>query len=220
MSHKEPNEAVNETERDQTDPVFEEDDFSLPAEPGEPLEASPLPEPVEDEVTTLRAEVENLQQELQKRETEFRELNDKALRSLADADNYKKRLVREGEETRRYAALKVVEGLIPTLENFEKAVQAARMENSDLPTLRTGVEMVYAQIMDHLKGEGLEKLDVVGKPFDPELCEALGMVESDTVDEGDVAVELMPGYRFKDRIIRHAKVQIAAPKTDTPADEG
>ncbi len=211
---------MNETDRNPTDPDTELDDFSLPDEPGEPIDIHPLPEPAEDEVTQLRAQVENLQKELRQREGEFREMNDKALRALADADNYKKRLVREGEEARRYAALKTVEGLIPALENFEKAVQAARMESADLANLRIGVEMVYQQIMEHLKGEGLEKLDVVGKPFDPELCEALGMVESDEVDEGEVAAELMPGYRFRDRIIRHAKVQVAAPKaSDTPGGE-
>ncbi|MBF0170623.1 MAG: nucleotide exchange factor GrpE [Nitrospinae bacterium] len=211
---------MNETDRDPAPTDADQDDFTLPPEPGEPLEATPLPEPVADEVTLLRAQVENLQKELQQREGEFRDLNDKALRALADADNYKKRLVREGEEARKYAALNVVRGLLPALENFEKAVQAVRMENADLATLRTGVGMVYQQLMDHLKSEGLEKLDVVGKPFDPELCEALGIVPSDTVSEGDVAVELMPGYRFKDRVLRHAKVQIAAPKPATPASEG
>jgi molecular chaperone GrpE len=204
-------ESMIDDERTEETTETEPDDFELPDEPGEPIGEKPLPTPPVDEVAQLRAQAENLREELVKRESDFRELNDKALRALAEADNYKKRLAREGDETRKFAALKMVEAILPAIENLEKGVQAARMENADLENLRIGVEMVYQQIMDALKGEGLERLDVVGKPFDPELCEAVGMIAAADVEEGNVAVELTPGYRFKDRIVRHAKVQIAAP---------
>lgn len=155
--------------------------------------------------------IENLQEELMKREEELQTAKNKALLAVADADNFRKRLAREGDEAKRYAASSISEELLPVLDNLEKAVASAK-NNEDaaqVDTLRQGVELVIKQLMETLKGYGLKKLKVVGKPFNPETSEAIQMVETDEMEDGYVIDEYIAGYKFKDRVIRPAKVVVA-----------
>jgi len=171
------------------------------------LEKKGLPRKKEDEVSELKEMIKNLTEELFKREDELVGAKDQALRAVADADNYKKRLAREKEDLEKYAAVPFVRSLLSVIDNLENALKAAR-DGGDATKLAGGVELTHRQLLDTMKGFGLERLDVVGKPMDPMLCEALQIVEDSTREDGTVAEEFIPGYRFKDRVIRAAKVKV------------
>ncbi len=164
---------------------------------------------MKDEIDLLNERVENLTSELEQRETELRETTERSLRAVADAENYKKRMAREGAETTANAARDTVEKLLPSLDNLLKAVESAKEENVDFESFRDGVSMVYDQMMTTLSSIGLEKIDMLGKESDPETCEVIQMVESDEHEEGVVVAQITPGYRFNGRVIRYAKVVVS-----------
>lgn len=200
-----------------------EDEFDLhKTELGEPQTSTGLPakkkpirkkslpkKKIKDEIDFLNERIENLTSELEKRESELRETTERSLRAVADAENYKKRMAREGAETTANAARDTVEKLLPSLDNLLKAVESAREENVDFKSFRDGVSMVYDQMMTTLSSIGLEKIDMLGKVSDPESCEVIQMVESGEYEEGVVVAQIAPGYRFNGRVIRYAKVVVS-----------
>jgi len=138
----------------------------------------------------------------------FRDL---AMRTQADFENYRKRALREREDAVRYANAAFLERLIPVVDNFEFGLQAARAEGSQAVLI--GFEMVAKQLQDFLSSSGVEVIDAEGKPFDPNLHEALGAEESDALPEGQVVRQLRKGYKLKDRLIRPANVFVSKGKS-------
>ena len=171
------------------------------------LEKKELPRKKEDEISELKETIKNLTEELLKREEELVGAKDQAMRAVADADNYKKRLAREKEDFEKYAAVPFIRSLLSVMDNLENALKAAR-DGGEASKLAGGVELTHRQMLDTMKGFGLERLEVVGKPLDPTLCEVIQIVEDSTLEDGTVAEEFIPGYRFKDRVIRTAKVKV------------
>lgn len=100
-----------------------------------------LPRKKEDEVAELKEIIENLTEELKKREDDMISARDQSLRAMAEAENYKKRLAREKEEFEKYAAVPAVKGLLPALDNLENAIKAGR-EGADAAKLLEGVELI------------------------------------------------------------------------------
>jgi molecular chaperone GrpE len=138
------------------------------------------------------------------------ELKDRLLRSQADWDNSRKRILREKEDAVRYAGEALLEKLLPVLDNFEMGMQAAKTA-TDAKSIAQGLEMVLAQFQQVLRDAGVETIDAVGHPFDPHRHEALGQHESDDHPEGHVATQLRKGYKLKDRLLRAASVFVAKP---------
>ena len=138
------------------------------------------------------------------------ELKDRLLRSQADWDNSRKRILREKEEAVRYASEALLEKLLPVLDNFEMGMEAAKSA-SDAKAISQGFEMVLAQLQQVLKEAGVEAVDAVGHPFDPHRHEALGHHESDDHPEGHVLRQMRKGYKLKDRLLRPASVFVAKP---------
>lgn len=182
------------------------------------LEKKELPRKKEDEITELKEEIKNLREELLKREEEFVGAKDQAMRAVADADNYKKRLAREKEDFEKYAAVPFIRSLLPVMDNLENALKAAR-DGGEASKLAGGVELTHRHLLDTMKGFGLEKLEVAGKPLDPMLCEVIQIVEDSASEDGTVAEEFIAGYRFKDRVIRTAKVKVTK-RPEEPKEEG
>ena len=143
----------------------------------------------------------------------FRDL---AMRTQADFENYRKRSVREREDAVKYANAAFLERLIPVVDNFEFGLQAARGEGSQ--AVLTGFEMVAKQLQDFLSSSGVEVIDAEGKTFDPNLHEALGAEESETVPEGTVIRQLRKGYKLKDRLVRPANVFVSKGKPQASAE--
>lgn len=139
---------------------------------------------------------------------ELEKYKDLALRNRADLDNYRKRAIREKEEAIRYANASLVESLVPIFDNFELGLGAARTA-TDPSGIIMGLDMVRKQLEDFLRDYGIEAVDAVGQPFDPNLHEAMAQEESDTVPEGTVLRQLRKGFKLKDRLIRPASVVVS-----------
>jgi len=142
-------------------------------------------------------------------EQELAKYKETALRAQADFDNYRKRSAREREETLRYANARLLESLFPVIDNFELGMTAAR-NAEDGGTIVAGLEMVYRQLQDVLKDNGVEVIDADGQAFDPNLHEALGHEASDEVAEGQVLRQIRKGYRLRERLLRPANVIVSS----------
>jgi len=147
------------------------------------------------------------------------ELKDRLLRTQAEWDNSRKRILREKEEAVRYAGEALLERLLPVLDNFESGMEAAKTA-TDAKAISQGFEMVLAQLRQVLREAGVEPVEAVGQPFDPHRHEALGHHESEEHPEGHVLSQMRKGYKLKDRLLRPASVFVAkAPedKASSPA---
>src|SRR5437016_13562403 len=135
---------------------------------------------------------------------------DRLVRTTADLENFKKRAARERQEAIRFANAALLEKLIPALDNFDMALAAAsNTEGNSLESLKTGLTMVYNQLKAVLTEAGLEEIDASGRPFDPNLHEAVSQQETADVPEGQVLRQLRKGYKLRDRLIRPASVVVA-----------
>jgi len=155
-------------------------------------------------VQSAEETAENSVAQLQADMDRFKEL---AMRSLADLDNYRKRAAREKEDALKYANAKFLERLIPILDNFELGLSAART-GSEGSSIASGMEMVLKQLQDFLVQSGVEVIDAMGQPFDPNLHEALAQEASDQ-PEGTVVRQIRKGYKLKDRLLRPANVMVS-----------
>jgi molecular chaperone GrpE len=136
----------------------------------------------------------------------FRDL---ALRSQADFENYKKRSAREKEEAIKYANRALLERLVSIIDNFELGLAAAK-EQCERSSIYSGMILIQKQLNDLLAENGLEPIEAEGKKFDPNLHEAIAHEPSDQVSEGLVLRQARRGYRFKDRLLRPAKVVVSS----------
>ena len=172
----------------------------------EPREEDKLPPPAQAEPAAASPdgaeEDSNLQIDLDR----FRDL---ALRTQADFENYKKRAAREREDAIKYANSSLLERLVAIVDNFELGLSAAREEGEHSP-IYSGMNMVRKQLNDFLTDNGLQPIDAVGQPFDPNLHEAIAREKSDAAPEGQVLRQTRRGYRFKDRLLRPAAVVVSS----------
>jgi molecular chaperone GrpE len=141
---------------------------------------------------------------------EAAEWRERYLRAVADTANIRRRLEREAEEAKKFASERLVSDLLPVLDNFARALEAAERAE-DLEGLRSGVALIHRQLSDVLQKTGLERLEAVGQPFDPNLHEAILQVEP---EEGqaphEVVEELRAGYRLGDRVLRPTLVKVTS----------
>ena len=135
----------------------------------------------------------------------FRDL---ALRSQADFDNYKKRAAREKEDAVKYANSSLLQRLVSILDNFELGLAAAKTESEQSP-IYSGMVLVQKQLNDLLEENGLQAIEADGKKFDPNLHEAIAHEPSGSA-EGTVIRQARRGYRFKDRLLRPARVVVSS----------
>jgi molecular chaperone GrpE len=135
----------------------------------------------------------------------FRDL---ALRSQADFENYKKRAVREKEDAVKYANSSLLQRLVSILDNFELGLAAAKTEGTHSP-IYSGMVLVQKQLNDLLEENGLQTIEAEGKKFDPNLHEAIAHEPSDSPEE-TVIRQARRGYRFKDRLLRPARVVVSS----------
>ena len=173
----------------------------------------------------MTEEVENTQEEavdeqpeldeLEALRNENEELIDTLQRLQADFDNYRKRAARDQESLVARAGERVVNELLPILDDLERALEAA--ERHEEATLEDGVQLVHRQLEQLLEKEGLALVETEGR-FDPHVHEALLTQPSDA-DEGSVIEVLQKGYRLGDRVLRPARVVVAGPKEEGPSGD-
>lgn len=140
------------------------------------------------------------------------------LRSVADLDNYRKRAVRDREDAAHRAATRILEDLIPVIDNLGHALNATKAANADLKSLSGGVEMIVSQLKSALSSHGLAEVSPVGKPFDPNLHEAISQQPSADVPADHVAACVRTGYTLNGRLVRAASVVVSTGKSDQSAD--
>lgn len=133
-------------------------------------------------------------------------LEERLLRRQADFENYKRRQDREQDELRRAAAARAVAGLLPALDNLDRAIEAVSQEVSE--DHRKGLLLVQAQILEALGKLGLEEIDAMGKTFDPALHEAVAMAHVADVPPMTVTAVLGKGYLMGGKLLRAARVQV------------
>lgn len=172
----------------------------------EEIESQAEENPVEQE---LNDETPSLEDQFQTVVTERDDAQDRFLRSQAELDNTRKRYQKELEQTRQYAAAPFILDLLPALDNLKRAVDAAENVNQ-IDDLKQGVEMVAKQILDVFSKHQVKAIDALGKPFDPNLHEALQQMPSDEYPPMTVIQELEQGFTLNDRVVRPSKVIVSS----------
>jgi molecular chaperone GrpE len=160
-------------------------------------------------VTDLLDSAEALRARAVAAEQERDEYKDKYLRARADFDNYQKRTSREMAQERRYAHAGLAQDLLPVLDNFDRATEAARQAGETGPLVQ-GVALVRSQILDLLRRHGITPIDAAGKPFDPNLHEAVMQKPTAEQPPNSVVQVLEQGFMVHDRVLRPAKVIVSA----------
>lgn len=149
----------------------------------------------------LLAKIENA-------EKENTGLSDRLLRTLAEFDNYKKRVTREKEELIKYGIERFALELLPVLDNFERACEQIQ-KAKEIDKVVAGVEMILKQLRDTLEKFQVKTFSSVGEPFDPEKHEAMAQQEHDTFAANTVTAEFQKGYYLSDKLLRPARVIVS-----------
>ena len=140
--------------------------------------------------------------------------SDRYLRLVAEFDNYRKRTAREFGDVIRSANIRLLRELIEITDNFERAMSHESDVNGG-EAYRKGVELIYNQLAELLKKEGVTAIESKGQPFDPNYHEALMQAESDEYDEGMVSQEILKGYKLDDKVLRHARVVVSRGRSES-----
>jgi len=151
-----------------------------------------------EENQALRAELETL-----------RGAEDRLLRLSADFDNFRRRNLREREESHRYGHENLVKDLLATVDNLERAVEHARRGGGDFESMLQGVELVRRDLHGVLAKHGVTRIEAAGEPFDPTVHEAVAQQEDGSVPTNTVVQVFQPGYRLWDRLLRPARVVVS-----------
>lgn len=167
------------------------------------------PELAEDLGEEFDLRGDQLQEELAAARQEAEAHLDAARRTQAEFENFRKRSQREMEDVRKRAGERIITQLLPMLDNLERAIDHT-VAGGDPESLLKGVEMVRQQVLDVFGKEGVEVLDPLGQPFDPNLHQAVQQQTDDTVPDGTVVDVFQKGYRLGGRVVRPAMVVVSA----------
>lgn len=145
--------------------------------------------------------------ELEKLSAELEEAQNSKLRLQADFDNYRKRVEREKQSLINYAVEGMVSELLPVIDNFERALEVK--ETDDFEGFYQGVEMIKNQFIEALKSQGLEEIEALDQPFDPNYHNAVSQMESEDHDSDIVVQVFQKGYKIKDKVVRPSMVVVS-----------
>lgn len=176
----------------------------ISSEDGEILESASLPKTVmvtDEELKMLRREA-----------TEYK---DKYLRLLADADNSRKRMVKEKQDISRYAVESIIVDFLQPLDNLENALTIAQQMSDEVKHWAIGFQMILSQFKDVLANNGVQPMQSKGSLFDPHSHDAVEMIETTEFPPEVIIEEFVRGYKIGDRVIRPARVKVAK----SPSDE-
>jgi molecular chaperone GrpE len=162
-----------------------------------PVESAPA-ETLEGQLAAVTAERDQLV-------AERSDLSDRLLRARAEFENARRRTERERSDYMQFAAMDLVRDILPILDDFERALS---VETADRDYAK-GVELIYQRLFDTAKKMGLEPIETVGKPFDPNLHQAVERVQTDDAEDQAILGEFQRGYYFKGKLLRPAMVRVA-----------
>ena len=139
---------------------------------------------------------------------EIDSLKDKYLRQVAEFDNYRKRTLKEKTELILNGGEKVLSALLPVLDDLDRAMQNIE-KSTDVETLKEGVSLIMDKLTKTLQGQGLQKMDAIGKLFDTDFHEAVALIPSTEEAQKNHVIDcVQPGYMLNEKVIRHAKVVV------------
>lgn len=169
-----------------------------------------VPTPDKGEEPKPSAAVASLDEQLAAAKKAAADNHDRYLRAVADLENFRRRTVREKDELRQFAAGRVLEDLLPVLDNLSLGLGAAKAPNADLKTLVGGIGMVLEQLKTSLAGHGLKEINPAGQKFDPNLHESIASQPSKDVADGLVLQVVRIGYSLNGRLLRPASVVVSS----------
>ncbi len=160
----------------------------------------------EREAATDETDPETLHNLLAEQTTRAEDYYNRLARLQAEYDNFRRRTRQETESFYKYASEQLAGALLPVLDNFERALAA---EGDSVESFKSGVDMIYRQLLDVLATEGVKEIPAVGEQFDPVKHEAVLQAESDEYPENTIIEEFRRGYYLKDKVIRPSMVKVA-----------
>ena len=167
----------------------------------------------EDEMIRTKKELKAI---IEKVEAERDEMKDKFIRKVAEFDNFKRRTEQEQQSLFRYAGEHLAVKILPVVDDLERSLQHAD-DTADIKTFVLGVQMIYDKFVKILSDQGITKMQTVGTAFDVAFHDALMQMPSNEVPPHTIMQEVLPGYLYKDKVIRHAQVIVSA-EAEAPAD--
>jgi len=174
----------------------------------------PETEALAPSIDELQAAVDQLTTQLQEERAKAEEEHDRYLRALADFSNYRRRHQEEYAHAVQFASQELILKILPAIDNFERALQAAEQQHS-YESLVEGVRLTLRQLKDVLEREGVQPIEAIGQQFDPMMHEAVQRIETDDYPENTVVDEVQTGYTYREHVIRPSKVVVAAaPRED------
>lgn len=194
--------SVGEKAEDNLD--RQETDNALDAENSDAVSASNKEEKNEEK-DNIAEELENIKTELLSKSEKIKDLEEKNKKLYADFDNFRRRKEAEFATAKKFAAEKIVSELLPIIDNFERAIEASE-QSKNYEALKEGLLMVDKQIRDMLSKEGLSEIEAVGKTFDPNLHQVVQCEQNSNLEDDQIIMELLKGYKLHDRIIRPSMV--------------
>lgn len=154
-----------------------------------------------DEAEGMMNKISELEAALAKEKNEYLFLR-------ADFDNYRKRMMREREDLLRNAGEKVLKGILPIVDDFERGL-AATKDTADAASVREGMELIYNKLIKFLADNGVKAMESTGQTFDADLYEAIATIPApDPSLKGKVVDTTTRGYMINDKVLRHAKVAV------------
>lgn len=178
-----------------------------------PLDSEEATANVEKESEEATVEELTDAEKIEKLTKENEELKDQLLRRAADFDNYRKRMIKEKQETFDYANANLLSDLLESLDNFDRTLEAGATA-TDVKSMVDGIKIVNDSLVKMLEAKyGLTSYGVAGDEFNPDVHEAIGRVEEEGVEKETLKQVYLKGYKLKERVIRNAKVMVSVPKS-------
>lgn len=173
---------------------------------------------VQEEETNLQTDKENpsdeavendkMADELSALQAKYNELNDAHLRLRAEFDNYRKRTLREKSDLIKNGGESALTSLLPVVDDFQRALDNIH-KATDMQAVAEGIDLIYNKFVAYLNGQNVKAIDVVGKAFDLDQCEAIATIPAPQPDmKGKVLDCVLTGYTLNEKVIRHAKVVV------------
>ncbi|MDK9859087.1 nucleotide exchange factor GrpE [Staphylococcus equorum] len=161
----------------------------------------------EDDSQETTEDVDPKDEEIQQLKQDVQENEEKYLRLYAEFENYKRRIQKENQTMKAYKAQDVLNDILPTIDNIERALQIED-ENEQFQSLKKGVEMIHESLINALKENGLELIETEGHQFDPNVHQAVVQDDNPDFESGEITQELQKGYKLKERVLRPSMVKV------------
>ncbi len=179
-------------------------------------------EPAEDSGPAEEVSIESLQSQLEQAAEEVTKFKDQALRAEAEMQNVRRRSAKDLEKAHKFGLEKFIQNLLPVIDSLEKAVESAEQAaDEDVnKAIIEGIGLCQKMMIDALAKDGVTVIDPMGEPFDPNLHQAMSMVENPDVEPNSVVAVIQKGYTLNERLVRAAMVMVSkgvSPQIDETA---